>query len=224
MAALSAAATKKPVIITPVGIHAAGRRASVAHLGLSNDAVKFAAAAPKEVVRADTALDLLNAANALLRQPRAKGRRTAIVTGTGGIGAEVADLCSAGGLGVVEFSQQLKQRLRSLLPGYAGVGNPVDLTPIWQDYPSVYPQVLDTITRAGEADIVIICITDVPTQYPDLANALAAWPRKAPEQTRVVFWGARDQDCAGMAVLESAGLPCYRSTRETAAAAAALSV
>jgi len=41
-------------------------------------------------------------------------------------------------------------------------------------------------------------------------------------QCRVIFWGARDKDCAGMARLESAGLPCYRSTRETVAVAAAL--
>lgn len=222
VAALNAAAAKKPVILTPVGIQAGGRRASVSHLGLTDDAARFAAAAPKGVIRTETALDLLNAANALVRQPRAKGRRAAIVTGTGGIGAEVADLCEASGLAVNPFSEKLQSRLRSFLPGYAGVGNPVDLTPIWWQYPVVYPQVLDAIGQSDEADLVIVCITDVPTQYPDLANALANWAPTAPVQCRVIFWGARDKDCAGMARLESAGLPCYRSTRETVAVAAAL--
>jgi len=221
--ALTKAAKMKPVILTPVGVQAAGRRASLAHLGLTPDAAKFAADIPEHVVRTGTALDMFNAANALLRQPRAKGRRVAIVTGTGGIGAEVADLCSASGLSVNAFSDDLQNRLRTFLPGYAGVANPVDLTPIWWDYPRVYPQVLDAIGQSGEADFVIVCITDVPTQYPDLAAALAGWAPTAPAQSMAVFWGSRDKDCAGMARLESAGLPCYRSTRETVAAAVALS-
>lgn len=222
VAALKAAVAKKPVILTPVGIRAAGRRASVAHLGLANDAARFAAAAPEGVIRTDTALDLMNAANALLRQPRVSARRVAIITGTGGIGAEVADLCGGSGLTVTSFSEELQSRLLAFLPAYAGVGNPVDLTPIWWQYPEVYPKALDAIGQSGEVDLVIVCITDVPTQYPDLADALAGWVGTAPAQCRVVFWGARDKDCGGMARLEGAGFPCYRSTREAVAAAVAL--
>jgi acetyltransferase len=223
LAALRRAAQRKPVIITPVGVHAAGRRASLSHLGLAESAAKVADAAPANVIRTTTAQDMLNAANAVLRQGGAGGRRVAIVTGTGGIGAEVSDLCAESGLEVGEFSQDLKKRLGGVLPPYAGLGNPVDLTPIWWDYPSVYPRVLDAIAASGEADIIIICITDVPTQYPDLANALAAWSaNRKPAPSLVVFWGARDKDCTGMATLESAGFPCFRSTREAVAAAAAL--
>jgi len=211
VAALRRAAERKPVILTPVGVQAAGRRASLSHLGLAESAAKLADAAPANVIRAGTALDMLNAANALLRQPRGRGRRIAIVTGTGGIGAELSDLCTELGLDVVSFSDELKDRLRQILPPYAGLGNPVDLTPIWWDYPSVYPRVLDAIAASGEADIVIVCITDVPTQYPDLANALVAWAAGANKTPRrIVFWGARDKDCAGMATLENAGFPCFR--------------
>jgi acetyltransferase len=223
LAALQRAAEHKPVVMTPVGVQAAGRRASLSHLGLTESALRLADAAPANVVRADTAQDMLNAANALLRQRRASGGRVAVVTGTGGIGAEVADLCTESGLEVPAFSDGLKKRLGEILPAYAGFGNPVDLTPIWWDYPTVYPRVLDAIAASGEADIVLICITDVPTQYPHLADALAEWAKSAAASpSRVVFWGARDKDCAGMATLENAGFPCFRSTREAVAAAAAL--
>ncbi len=223
LAALRRAAEQKPVIITPVGVQAAGRRASLSHLGLEEGAARLADAAPANVIRTTTAQDMLNAANALLRQGRAQGRRVAIVTGTGGIGAEVSDLCTETGFEVVVFSHELKKRLGEFLPAYAGLGNPVDLTPIWWDYPLVYPRVLDAIAASGEADIVIICITDVPTQSPDLANALGAWAVTATSgPSRIVFWGARDKDCAGMTTLENAGFPCFRSTRETVAAAASL--
>lgn len=224
LSALRSAAARKPVILTPVGVAPGGRRASLAHLGLKTDASRLVAAMPRGVHRADTALDLLNTANALLRQSRAKGLRTAIVTGTGGIGAEVADLCSRNGLELPEFSTPLQAKLRSSLPIYAGVKNPVDLTPIWANYPTVYPQVIEAIATSGEIDVIIICITDVPTQYPNLANAMAAWLPTARAHTMVAFWGSRDKDIAGMGVLEKAGLPCYRSTREAVAAAAALTI
>jgi acyl-CoA synthetase (NDP forming) len=224
LAALQRAAERKPVVLTPVGVRPPGRRASLSHLGLAESAARLADAAPANVIRAATAQDMLNAANALLRQPRAGGKRVAIVTGTGGIGAEVSDLCTETGFEVAVFSDELKERLRQILPLYAGLGNPVDLTPIWWDYPTVYPRVLDAIAASGEADITIVCITDVPTQYPDLANALADWAKRASAwPSRIVFWGARDQDCAGRATLESAGFPCFRSTREAVAAASALS-
>jgi acetate---CoA ligase (ADP-forming) len=222
--ALAAAAARKPVILTPVGVGAAGRRASIAHLGLQRDASSLVAARPAQVHLAETALDLLNSANALLRQPRSKGRRVAIVTGSGGIGAEVADLCTPNSLELPVFSDPLQAQLRSCLPAYAALQNPVDLTPIWWDYPRVYPQVLEAIGKFGEVDLVVVCITDVPTQYPDLANAIAAWLPSASVPSMIVFWGARDRDCAGMNVLEEAGLPCYRSTREAVAAALALTI
>lgn len=223
LAALRRATERKPVILTPVGVQAAGRRASLAHIGLAESAARLAEAAPTNVVHAATAQDMLNAASALLRQARSRGRRVAIITGTGGIGAEVADLCTESGFEVAVFSDALQDRLRQILPPYAGLGNPVDLTPIWWDYPSVYPRVLDAIAASGETDVVLICITDVPTQYPHLADALAIWAKSAASSpSRVVFWGARDKDCAGMATLESAGFPCFRSTRETVAAAVAL--
>lgn len=224
VAAIKSAAQKKPVIFTSVGMRDAGRRASIAHLGLYSDVSSVVAATQSHVIRADTSLDLLNAANALLRQPRARGRRVAIVTGTGGIGAEVADLCVANGLDVPVFSGGLQAKLRSYLPAYAGVQNPVDLTPIWMSYPVVYPQVIEAIVSSGEADVVVICITDVPTQFPDLANSLAAWLPSAPLHSIVAFWGSRDKDTAGMAKLEFAGLPCYRSTRDTVAAALSLAM
>jgi acetyltransferase len=221
--ALRRAAERKPVLLTPVGVQPAGRRASLSHLGLIESAARFAEAAPANVIRAATAQEMFNAANALLRQPRARGRRVAIVTGTGGIGAELSDLSTESGFDVPAFSEQLRSRLYEILPAYAGVGNPVDLTPIWWDYPKVYPAVLDAIAASGEADIVMISITDVPTQYPDLANGLAEWARNASSSpSRIVFWGARDKDCAGMATLEAAGFPCFRTTREAVAAATAL--
>jgi acetyltransferase len=220
--ALQSAAERKPIIFTGVGMQAAGRRASLAHLGLDQGVSGFVAALPNSVIRAETGLDLLNCANALLRKPRVSGNRIAIVVGTGGIGAELADLSTSHGFAVPEFSGRLQSQLRSSLPAYAGVRNPVDLTPIWWDYPLVYPLILDAIVDSAEVDLVMMCVTDVATTLPELVTALLDWNMRRPSAPIVVYWGARDSDCAGMRILESNRIPCFRSTREVVAATRAL--
>lgn len=220
---LQAAAAKKPVVLTPTGVTEAGRRASMAHLGIAADAITREDKLPRDVIMADTGLELLNCAKSLLWQPRASGRRVAILTGTGGVGAELADLAVKHGLAVPMLSPQLQERLRqrSNLPYYASVRNPVDCTPVWWDYAKIYPQILEELAQSAEIDLVVISVTDVAATLPDLASALAtsAKQRRLPS---VVYWGARHRDYGNMRVIERAGGPCYPSTIEAVRAAAAL--
>jgi acyl-CoA synthetase (NDP forming) len=219
--ALAEAAAAKPVVLTPVGVTPAGRRASLAHLGIAAEAVARDKL-PRGVVIADTAEGLLHSAKAMLWQRKPHGRRAAVLTGTGGIGAELADLAVRQGLDLPILSPQLQKRLFEHLPYYAGASNPVDCTPIWWDYPKVYPSILDRLAESGEVDLVIVCITDVAATLPALATALATWASSRLSMPMVVFWGARDRDRENMQILEQAGVPCYRTTLEAAGAATAL--
>jgi acyl-CoA synthetase (NDP forming) len=155
-------------------------------------------------------------------QPRARGRRVAILTGTGGIGAEIADLAIRHGLDVPSLSPQLQERLRRHLPYYAGVQNPVDCTPIWRDYPKVYPLVLEELAASGEIDLAIVSVTDVAATLSDLASALATWSARRHSMPIVVYWGARHRDHDNMMLIERAFGPCYQSTSEAVRGAAAL--
>ena len=219
---LEKAAAAKPVVLTPVGVTPAGRRASLAHLGIAAEAVALRDKLPRGVVVADTALGLLHNAKALMWQRNARGRRAAVLTGTGGIGAELADLAVRQGLDLPNLSPQLQKRLFEHLPYYAGVCNPVDCTPIWWDYAKVYPSILDRLAESGEVDLVIVSVTDVAATLPALATALATWSSSRLSLPMVVYWGARDRDRENMQILEQAGVPCYRTTVEAASAAAAL--
>jgi len=204
----------KSLIVVPVGVSAAGRRASLAHLGIARGVVELNDQWPAGTIVAETGLDLLNAAKALLWQPKAAGNRVAIVTGTGGIGTEIADLVVRTHMEVPEFSAELRAELRQHLPYFAGSANPVDLTPIWGDYAAIYPKVLDAIVASGEVDVVIISVTDVAASVPELAQALANWSRSNRSIPCMVYWGARDRDRENMRAVEAAMLPCYRTTRE----------
>jgi hypothetical protein len=102
------------------------------------------------------------------------------------------------------------------------VGNPVDLTPIWRDYPVIYPRIIEAIAESGEADLLAVSITDVPTTVPDLAEALGEFATKAPLLPMLLFWASRDRDIGNAEGLRRARLPLYRTTRDLMNACAAL--
>lgn len=219
--ALETAAARKPVILAAVGVTAAGRRASLAHLGISAEAVSFSGMLQKNLLFAETGLDLLNRSRALLWQRKAAGSRVAILTGTGGIGAELADLAVKQGLEVPSLSPGLQQRLSKHLPYYAGMKNPIDCTPVWWDYSKIYPAALNELAQSKEVDLAIVSITDVAATLPNLTAAIAEWASSYPLPI-VVYWGARHRDRDNMSRIEQAGVPCYPSTREAVSAASAL--
>jgi acetyltransferase len=221
--ALAAAGQRKPILLCPLARTSAGQAASRAHVGIEANGGTLAQGSRNGVIVVESGLDLLHVAKALLwqRMPRPLGNRLAIVTGTGGIGTEIADLASERGLTVPRFSRRLSSAIARCLPAYAASGNPVDLTPVWRDYPQLYPLVLEEIARSGEVDLIAVSITDVPTARPDLAESLAAiGPRL--DLPIGVYWASRDIDVPNMQPLQAAGIPCYRSTRDLAMTLAAL--
>lgn len=219
---LSAAIQAKPVVVCPLARTPFGQAASLAHVGIAADGARLAASLPGEAIVVHSGLDLLHAARALLWQGRPlRGKRLAIVTGTGGIGTEIADLAAEQGMSVPRFSARLTAAIARHLPPYAASANPVDLTPVWRDYPRLYPLVMAEIASSGEADLIAVSITDVPTTWPDLARSLAdSVPTLG--LPVAVYWASRDADVVNMAALNAARIPTYRATRDLALALGAL--
>lgn len=222
METLTEAAKAKPVVVCPLARTLSGQAASLAHVGIPADGARLASSLPDDAIVVHSGLDLLHVSRALLWQGRPLGgKRLAIVTGTGGIGTEIADLAGEHGLTIPRFSPKLTAAIARHLPVYAASANPVDLTPVWRDYPRLYPIVMAEIAASGEADLIAVSITDVPTTWPDLAQSLA---RSVPTLGLpvAVYWASRDADVVNMAALNAAHIPTYRATRELALALGAL--
>jgi acyl-CoA synthetase (NDP forming) len=148
---------RKPVIAVLGGRTSAGQRAAVSHTAAlaTDDAARDAALRQAGVVRVRTGLQALDAARALSSQPVPRGRRVAVVTNSGGTGVELTDLLADQGLELPELSQPLQDRLRAIMPGYASARNPVDMTPAWHLFSTVYPGAIDMLARSGEVDVVV---------------------------------------------------------------------
>jgi hypothetical protein len=148
---------RKPVIAVVGGRTGAGQRAAVSHTAAlgTDDAILDAALRQAGVVRVRTGLQALDGARALASQPVPRGPRVAVVTNSGGTGVELTDLLADEGLAVPELSGPLQDELRALLPEYGSARNPVDMTPAWRLFTTVYPAAIEMLARSGEVDAVV---------------------------------------------------------------------
>ncbi len=213
----------KPVIAVVGGRSGAGQRAAVSHTAAlgTDDAVLDAALRQAGVVRVRTGLQALDGARALASQPVPRGRRIAVVTNSGGTGVELTDLLADEGLAVPELSGPLQDKLRALLPEYGSARNPVDMTPAWRLFTTVYPAAIELLARSGEVDAVVPVLLQ-RSASPEVAAAVRdAVARLRADGVPVpvyVCWVAPREADQHAEVLREAGVPCFAWPERTARA------
>jgi acetyltransferase len=214
----------KPVIAVLGGRTGAGQRAAQSHTAAlaTDDVVRDAALRQAGVARVRTGLQALDAARALSSQPAPRGRRVAVVTNSGGTGVELTDLLADEGLEIPELSTSLQAGLRALLPAYASARNPVDMTPAWRLFTTMYPAAIDLLARSGEVDVVIPVLLQRSASAEVAAAVRDAVARLRADQVPVpvyVCWVAPRSADQHASVLQEAGIPCFAWPERTARAA-----
>lgn len=126
----SAQKCTKPVVVLKLGQQPAGKKASRSHTGSMAGRYEIFQAAFRRsgVYEAGTLEEFLDLLKTFSMQKPREGNRILIVTNAGGIGVMTADLCNKEGMDVPDLPAQPKERIRSLLPPYYSLSNPVDLT------------------------------------------------------------------------------------------------
>ena len=157
VAAAQAAAQRKPVVLLNSGRSAAGARGAASHTGalVSDDAIVAAACRAAGVIRVDSPGELVDAALALMRTARARGRRVAVIADGGGHGSVAADLATAAGFEVPAFSTQLAGLVAGELRVRGGVANPVDLVD-GNDGLTTFTTLVRLVMESGEVDAVLL--------------------------------------------------------------------
>ena len=211
----------KPVVAVVGGRSSAGQRAALSHTAAlaTDDAVRDAALRQAGVVRVRTGLQVLDAARALSSQPVPRGPRVAVVTNSGGTGVELTDLLADESLVVPELSETLQKELRAIMPAYASARNPVDMTPAWKLFTTVYPGAIEMLARSGEVDVVVPVLlqrsasAEVAVAVRDAVQRLRADAVPVPVYVCWVAPRAADEHAR---VLNEAGVPCFPWPERTA--------
>lgn len=151
----------KPIVVLHSGLTRAGGRAAGSHtaaLASKANAVE-ALFGQTGVIRAESLEEMFDLALLLGSQPLPLGRRVGIVTNAGGPAILCADECEAGGLSVPELSRELREKLTTVLPNGANIGNPTDL--IAGAAPETYRRAVEAMLTSGEVDALITIFTPV---------------------------------------------------------------
>jgi acetate---CoA ligase (ADP-forming) len=177
LAAARRAAGRKPIVVLKGGRSEAGRRAAGSHTGSLAGAwdVYRAACASARVVLAEETEEFFDAIETLVAVPssRPTGRGVAVVTVSGGPSVIAADTAEREGLAVPALGDAAREALRGLLPPFAAVGNPVDLTP------QVEPARIGAAVRRvfDEPGVAGIVAVNVGLDIPEFADAVVAAAR-----------------------------------------------
>jgi acetate---CoA ligase (ADP-forming) len=120
----------KPIVALKVGSSVAGQQAALAHTGsiAGDDAVVDAVLRQLNVIRV-TSIEELLTTGALLGYDRwPGGRRMGVLTASGGACDIIADCAGQEGVAIPAFSPQTAAAIAPLLPPFAAVRNPLDVT------------------------------------------------------------------------------------------------
>ena len=174
LAAAARAAGRTPIVMLKGGRSEAGRRAAGSHTGslAGSWEVYRAACAATGVVLAEETEEFFDAIETLVTIPttRPAARGVAVVTVSGGPSVIVADTAEREGLEVPALTGATRAALRGLLPPFAAVGNPVDLTP--QVEPA---RIAEAVRRVlDEPSVAGVIAVNVGLDIPAFADAIVA--------------------------------------------------
>ena len=186
---------EKPVVLMKVGKTQSGSKAAMSHTGAlaGNYQVYEAVFRQKGVVQATDLNELLDYSAVLSQKKKINGNRVAIITISGGAGAMMADKCEEYGLTLTEFAPETETSLKKVLPAFASVKNPVDVTAQAVGDPSLFGDAIDICLKDANADVLIIYLGLLKGTGLNIARKIAEIAN-ATDKPLVVTWVAGPED------------------------------
>jgi len=216
-------AKSKPIIVLKSGRSPAGMKASLSHTGsiAVKDEIFDAVCKQTGVIRVSGDLEeLLGITKAFALRSLPKGNKVAIVTVTGAGGVMTADECAKQGLKLATLSEETLDQIRSNMPSWASVSNPVDIEPLFE---AVGPEesikiALDAVLEDKDVDSVIILFVVVPRFIPifdvkSIAKSIMEKHRQ-PKPILAHLMGFKDTVESYTVQLEEENIPLYSSIEQ----------
>lgn len=121
---------KKPIVVFKAGRSRRAANAALSHTGFFGGEYGVSAGAFKQagLIAVDSFEELCAAAKALAMQPRAAGRKVAMISNGAGTMVQAMDLFEEYGLELMPLAAESVEKLQKVYPSFYLVQNPVDVT------------------------------------------------------------------------------------------------
>jgi acetate---CoA ligase (ADP-forming) len=165
----------KPLIIMKTGRSEAGARASVSHTGslAGADEVYHAVFSQYGVLRAESLDEIFDLAVIAQAARRPHGDRVQVVSISGAAGILMADIGAESGLEFPDLGDQTKDELKKIMPPFAAIANPMDVTAEAVARPELLRQAAEVIAKDPNVDTLVIFYGIVPGAHEKLAKDMA---------------------------------------------------
>ena len=221
-----ALAKKKPVLAWKVGNSAQGQRAAASHTANLGGAMALYQAAFRQsgIIQVEDIQDVVDYCRAFRCGKRPQGNRVAIVTISGGAGILMTDECIARGMQLPELSPATAEKLRTIVPSFGSIANPVDVTAAIFDDLTMIRRTLQAIIDDPNFDSVAVINASLQGELADRVAAEIAGIARATDKPIFLAWSARDELAReAYGKLDALKIPHYKSPVRCGRALCALS-
>lgn len=224
-AARRCVAAGKPVLGWIAGQTSGGAKAAAAHTAALAGDARLTRALLEEagIIPVEDILDFPDLARALAPRRRARGKRLAVVTISGGAGVAMVDEAERRGLVMAPLAAATTMALAEVVPSFGSTANPVDVTAALIAEPERLTRALDLVAADPAVDMVAVVPTVLQGAAAEtVAQAIAATAAQT-EKPILASWCPRPGLAeAAHATLAAAGVPNFPSPVRCVRALAAL--
>jgi len=216
----------KPVLMWKVGNTEQGQLAARSHTAnLGGEMALYKAAFRQSgIIQVEDIQDVVDYGRAFACGRLPAGNRLAIITISGGAGILMTDECIARGMQLPTLAPQTADKLRSFVPAFGSLLNPVDVTAAIFNNTELIGLTLQAIVDDPNVDCVAMINASLQGEL--AAKVAAQIVAGASRTDKPVFlcWSAREEVApVAYAALDAARIPRYKSPVRCGRALAALS-
>jgi acetate---CoA ligase (ADP-forming) len=199
----------KPIVVIKSGRTDRGARAAGSHTGalMQSDALIDALLEQCGVLRAQTAEELFDIANALDTQPVMEGERIAIVTNSGGPAILAVDAIEASGLHLAQIADDTYEKMAHAIPPESHNTNPIDLLAAGSSH--AFDACISALAEDPEVDAVLAIWTPLDPNDDAPAQAIATAFAKAESKPGLAVVFGHGPGASAFDALKGARVPTF---------------
>jgi len=216
----------KPILMWKVGNTEQGQLAARSHTAnLGGEMALYKAAFRQSgILQVEDIQDVADYGRAFRCGRLPQGNRLAIITISGGAGILMTDECIARGMQVPTLAPQTGEKLRSFVPAYGSLLNPVDVTAAIFNNTELIGLTLQAIVDDPNVDCVAMINASLQGELAAKVAAQIVAGASRTDKPVFICWSARDAVAPeAYAALDAARIPHYKSPVRCGRALAALS-
>jgi len=215
MSAARGSARTKPIVLVKAGRFKESSQAALSHSGSlgGEDAVYDAAFRRVGIIRVKAISDLFNCAEALAMQPNPADPNLTMITNAGGPAIMATDRLIARGGRLSKLSDETVQALKSVLPSYCSLANPIDIYE--EATPIRFRNVMEICLKDSRSNGFLIIYTPQGATGPlALAKIIVDLAKQTKKPILTALMSEDDSCRKARRILQRNGIPSFTAPEE----------